>query len=162
MSRKVYFDMDGTLFDLYGKSNWLEMLRTETSGAFVGDFLPEIDKDKFYTICNELLAIGVQIGIISWLPMQASPEYEEICRIEKMEWISKNLPFVSEINIVSYGILKQSCIKKRATEMYLIDDNAEICQMWQTAKQRKAINICKEYTVVEALEDIYNSIMERE
>ena len=44
MSVKIYFDMDGTVFDLYGKQNWLEMLRNEVEGAFIGDWIPEINK----------------------------------------------------------------------------------------------------------------------
>ena len=29
MERKIYFDMDGTIADLYGVENWLEMLINE-------------------------------------------------------------------------------------------------------------------------------------
>lgn len=160
MSIKVMCDLDGTIFNLYGRENWLEMLQNEQAGAFTEDglvnngFLPEIDITKFYQTVNRLMERGVQFSVITWLPMQASPEYEEICRAEKMEWIRKNLPFVSEISIVSYGVPKQNCIKKRAQKMILIDDNIEICKTWETAKQRKAMNVNSNYNIVEALEEI--------
>lgn len=159
MSVKIYFDMDGTVFDLYGKKNWLDLLENEKEGAFVGNFLPEIDLVRFFSAIKELSAYGVQFGIITWLPMQASAEYEEVCRAEKMAWIRENMPFISEFNCVSYGTPKQKCIQKRAQTMYLIDDNAEVCKMWETATQRKALNIDKNWTVVDALEAIIEEVI---
>lgn len=153
MSKKIYFDLDGTVYNLYGVENWLEKLRNEISGAFLeGDFL--VDYENFMSCIEELIRQSYIFGVITWLPMQASPEYEEICRKEKIEWINDYLPFVSEINICSYGIPKQNCIQKRAKEMFLIDDNAEVCKMWETSTQRIAININEEYTVVDALNEI--------
>lgn len=73
---------------------------------------------------------------------------------KKIKWINKYLPFVSEINICSYGIPKQNCIQKRAKLMYLIDDNIEVCRMWETPLQRKAIYIDSEFTVINALNEI--------
>lgn len=154
MSVKVFFDLDGCLFNLYGKENWLEMLRNEQPGAFYGDFLPEIDLNEFYLTISRLQTYGVQFAVITWLPMQASPEYEEICRAEKNDWIFENLPFAQEVSIVPYGIPKQDCIIKRAQRMILLDDNIEICKAWETAKQRKSVQITKDWTVVHALKEI--------
>lgn len=155
MSKKIYFDLDGTLYNLYNISNWLEKLQTEQEGVFIeGNFL--VDYNEFLNIISELTKQGYIFGVITWLPMQASPEYEEICRNEKIQWINKYLPFVTEINITTYGIPKQNSIQKRAKEMILIDDNIEICKMWQTEKQRTAINIDNIYTVIDAL----NSLLE--
>ena len=40
MSKKIYFDLDGTVYDLYNMENWLEKLRSETEKVFTeGDFL---------------------------------------------------------------------------------------------------------------------------
>lgn len=154
MSVKIYFDMDGTVFDLYGKQNWLEMLRNEVEGAFIGDWIPEINKTRFKGAVDILLENGVQFGVITWLPMQASPEYEQICTAEKRRWVAENLPFVTEFNCVSYGIPKQDCIQKRAQKIFLIDDNEEICKTWETAKQRKAVHVTSEYTADKALRQI--------
>lgn len=162
MSVSVWVDMDGTLFDLYGKPNWLEMLTSENPAAFEGDFLPEIDIDELYSICELLLMAGVKIGIITWLPMNASPEYERECAIVKREWVAKNLPFITDVKCQSYGTPKQNAITKRSKIMYLIDDNIEICKTWKTEQMRKAINVDKEFTVVHALKEIYRQILESE
>jgi 5'(3')-deoxyribonucleotidase len=155
MSIKIYFDLDGTIFDLYNKNNWLEYIKSETSGLFAtGDFLEEIDKLKFDETINKLLNIGVEFAVITWLPMQASNEYETICSQEKINWVKENLPFVNEISCLSYGIPKQNAIKKRCQKMYLIDDNSDVCNTWATNSQRIAINVDSDFTVVNALETI--------
>lgn len=160
MSTKVFMDLDGTLFDLYGKENWLELLQSEDPTAFEGDFLPEISINKLFEMVQKLSEFGVIFEVITWLPMNASPEYEKECEKVKTEWVNINLPFISKITCQSYGIPKQNAIDKRAKKMYLIDDNTEICKIWETAKQRTAININKEFTVVNALEKIYKEILE--
>lgn len=158
MSIKIYFDLDGTLYNLYGIPNWLEMLQNEQEGVFLKG--PAIETiDKLIAPVHSLLDIGVQFGVISWLPMQASPEYEEICRQEKLQWIEQNLPFVTEIAITSYGIPKQNAIRKRAQKMYLIDDNADVCRTWDTNKQRKSICVNKDFKASNALVQVYSEII---
>ena len=159
MSIKVYFDLDGTLFDLYGQYDWLYRIENEIEGVFSkGDFLPELDVKKFKEVTTKLLSYGVEFGVITWLPMQASPEYEEICTKEKTEWVKKNLPFVKTICCQSYGIPKQNAIKTRAKIMYLIDDNKSVCETWETAKMRKAVNVSKIYTALDFLIELLNRI----
>ena len=34
MSKIIYFDLDGTLYNLYQKPNWLEDLKEEKAGVF--------------------------------------------------------------------------------------------------------------------------------
>ena len=157
-SVKVYFDLDGTLFNLYGKLDWLETIENEKPGAFKGDFLPEINLECFFNLIRKLSMYGVEFNVITWLPMQASREYEEICTTEKIAWVRENLPFINEITCQSYGIPKQNVIKKRAKTMILIDDNKEVCETWETAKMRRSFNVSKIYTVTDALQEILESI----
>lgn len=153
MSKKIYLDLDGTVYNLYRIENWLPMLRNEENGVFsqdqfIGnyrDFLKEV-----YRLING----GWSFGVITWLPMGASPEYEQVCRKEKEQWINENLPFVNEVNICSYGIPKQNLIQKRAKIMVLIDDNREICEMWDTNKMRKSVNVSKSFDIIMALQSI--------
>lgn len=165
MSITVYFDLDNTLFNLYGKENWLEMLENEKPGVFNAGkenqgFLPELDVKKLYNMIEQCQRLSINFGIITWLPFAASPEYEEICRKEKMEWIDLNLPMITDIKIIPYGIEKQKAITKRSRAMYLIDDNTEVCKAWETAKQRKAFQVSKEFTAIDALFEIYNKVVE--
>ena len=154
-STKIYFDLDGTVYDLYNVENWEPKLRAENSAVFrEGNFIG--DYDRFKSICEKLVAIGVQFGVITWLSMQSSPEYEIECTKVKREWVKKFMPFVSEFNAQSYGTPKQNAIQKRTKTMYLLDDNKEVCEMWKTDKMRKSINVNKDgFTTIEALEMIY-------
>ena len=164
MSIKVFFDCDGTVFNLYGRKNWLEMIENEVAGAFTmcglqnNGFLPEINLEEFYLIINKLKEKGATFSVITWLPMAVSKEYEEICKKEKFEWITKNMPFVSEINITPYGVPKQKFIKKKAKQMYLLDDNENVCEMWRTKQQRIAIKVNNNFTVINALKQILEKI----
>lgn len=151
--KKIYFDMDGTVYDLYGIKNWLEMLRNEEKGAFtLGK--PLVDMDRLKRVCMELIGIEYQIGIITWLPMSASPEYWEVCTREKREWAEKNMPYISEFYALEYGTPKQYAPARRAAEMWLVDDSKEVREMWVTEKQRKAIDANND--IIEALERILN------
>lgn len=149
--KKIYFDMDGTVYDLYGMENWLEMLRNEEKGAFtLGKSL--VDMDKLKRVCIELIGIGYQIGIITWLPMGANLEYCEVCTEEKRNWAEKNMPYISEFYALEYGTPKQYAPARRAAEMWLVDDNKEVREMWITEKQRKAIDANDD--IIKALERI--------
>ena len=141
--------MDGTVYDLYSIPNWLEMFRNEQEGVFTkGCAL--VDMDGLKKLCLKLISIGYQIGIITWLPMGASPEYMEVCTKEKYLWVKNNMPYVSEFYAQEYGTPKQYAPAKRAAEMWLIDDNKEVREMWVTEKQRKAIDANED--ILEALE----------
>ena len=151
---KIFFDLDGTLYDLYGLTNWLEMLRNEQGGAYTTG-QPLFDEDSFYNIISDLQLVGVEFGVITWLAMQASDEYELSTTEEKREWCEKYLPFISTFAAQRYGTPKQNAIDRRHKIMILIDDNPEVCKTWETPKQRKAYCVSKEYTVCDALNDIY-------
>lgn len=158
MTTKIYFDLDGTVYDLYNIENWELKLRSENAdvfneGNFIGDYA------KFIAVCAELIKKGVQFGVITWLPMQATEEYERECAEVKREWVKKFIPFVTEFTVQTYGIPKQNAIIKRAKRMYLLDDNTEVCEIWKTEKMRIAINVNRgELTTIEALEKILDEI----
>ena len=153
MSKKCWFDLDGTLYNLYNIPDWLDYLENEKEGIFTkGELM--VNEEDFTGETMRCMANGWEFGVISWLPMGASPEYEEQCRKEKMEWIKKYLPFVKEINIVPYGVPTQNCIQKKAKTMVLIDDNIEVCKAWDTSKMRKSINVNEHFDVMAALESL--------
>lgn len=165
---KVFFDLDGTLFDLYGKTNWLEMLRTENPLAFDwsdmvnGGFMPSFDYDDFIGICRDLMVdFGVEFNVITWLPMYATKEFEEECTKVKTKWVKTYMPFVKNISCQSYGVPKQLGVVSRSKEMILIDDNLEVCKTWETDKARKYINVTKEYNAFKALSDLYKELYDR-
>lgn len=117
----IFFDMDGTIADLYGVEGWLDCL-------IASDTLPyEIAKplvrlSALARILNRLQKQGYRIGIISWLSKSGSTEYNEAVTEAKLEWLSKHLASVNfdEINIVPYGTPKQN-FSKSASDI-LFDD----------------------------------------
>ena len=105
----IHFDMDGTIADLYGIDNWLEML-------LAGDTYPYENAQPMLRLSalakrlNNLQAQGYQLGIISWLSKSGTDEYNERVAQVKREWLAKHLPSVNwdSINIVPYGTPKSN------------------------------------------------------
>lgn len=157
MRVNITLDLDGTVFDLYGKEDWLYRLENHIAGAFEGSMLPEVDKKQLSELAEKLLEIGVGFDVVTWLPMGATKEYEWICQEEKLEWCRVNLPFIKSIKCVPYGTPKQS-VARGAGRMYLIDDNSQICDEWETKVKRKAFNVNADFTIVNALEKIYKEL----
>lgn len=137
--KKIYFDMDGTVADLYGEKNWLNNLRNEREGSFI-NLRPLIDMNELAMVCHQLMNLGYSFGVITWLPMGASYEFERVCEEEKRAWVEEFMPWVSEFYAQSYGVPKQYAPSKRAAEMILVDDNAEVRAMWNTEVQRSSID----------------------
>lgn len=165
---KVFFDLDGTLFNLYGKENWLELLEKEDPSTFdwIGmdnsGFMPDINYDSFLSICRDLIFdFNVEFNVITWLPMYATEEFEKECAKIKEEWIKTFLPFVKNVCCQSYGTPKQLGIKSKSKEMILIDDNLEVCKVWKTKVNRKYINVTENFNAYNALIELYKELNDR-
>lgn len=103
----IHFDMDGTIANLYGVENWLEMLIAgDTTPYAIAE--PMLRLSALAKRLNNLQAQGYQLGIISWLSKSGTDEYNERVREVKQEWLAKHLPSVNwdSINIVPYGTPK--------------------------------------------------------
>lgn len=105
--KNIYFDMDGTIADLYGVENWLEYLKDENPAPYRAA-APMLDMENFSTILEKLQGKGYTIGIISWLAKNSSAKFNEKITFEKISWLNKYLPNISwnEIHIVEYGTNK--------------------------------------------------------
>lgn len=107
----IYFDMDGTIADLYGVTDWLKMLMN-------GDELPYrlakplVRLATLARLLNELQNNGYTIGIVSWLAKNSSSDYDRKVTNAKYEWLNKHLASVKfdEIHIVKYGTPKQTVV----------------------------------------------------
>lgn len=138
MAKKIFFDMDGTIADLYNEENWLSRLQNEQKGLF-RNLKPIHDKDKLTKIFNDLVELGFEIEVITWTPKNVSQDYIEIVEQEKKEWIQEHFPIIKNIHCLNYGIPKQKAKYKKAKLEILVDDNLEVVEMWNTPKQRKSI-----------------------
>lgn len=123
MATTIFFDMDGTIADLYGVENWLDYL-------IASDALPyEIAKplirlNALARILNRLQKQGYKVGVISWLAKNSNTAYDEKVTRAKKEWLKKHLASVNfdEIHIVKYGTPKQTFAK---TENDILFDDEE-------------------------------------
>lgn len=108
--RKIYFDMDGTIANLYGVDGWLEYLINKDTTPYE-EALPMINFSYLARLLNRLQKNGYTIGIISWTAKNSTVEYDERVAEAKKRWLKKHLPSVhfDEIHIVAYGTPKSTC-----------------------------------------------------
>ena len=123
----IYFDMDGTITDLYGYAGWLDMLHKEDTTPYE-EAAPLTDMNKLNNLLSRFVSLGVTIGVISWSAMNGSKEYNRRTRKAKQEWIKKYLPCVSEFHVVKYGTPKHKV--RKLHESVLVDDNADVRAAW--------------------------------
>ena len=104
----LYFDMDGTIADLYAVKNWLGYLQEQNPYPYE-NAEPMVNMASLARILNRLQKQGYEIGIISWLSDGGSDAYKEEVEIAKRIWLKKHLASVhfNEIHIVKYGTPKE-------------------------------------------------------
>ena len=108
MYKAIYFDMDGTIADLYGVENWLDCLIAGQTKPY-REAKPLVNMRQLAKVLNALKAQGWEIGIISWLAKSGSDEYGDRVAKTKEAWLKKHLGSVDfdEIKIAKYGTPKQ-------------------------------------------------------
>lgn len=129
MTTTIFFDMDGTIADLYGVENWLDyVLASDTLPYEVAK--PLLRLNALARILNRLQREGYHIGIISWLPKGGSDEYNSAVAEVKRNWLKKHLASVNfnEIHIVKCGTPKQM-FAKTANDI-LFDDEKPNRDNW--------------------------------
>ena len=130
MGKTIYFDMDGTIADLYGVEGWEPHLRSENPMPY-REARPMMDVVMFNWYCRILELMGYNLGVISWLSMGSSKSYEEEVTIEKMRWLARHTPSLlnGETHFISYGVPKHTVASDK--QGILIDDSAPVGQEWQ-------------------------------
>ena len=146
----ILFDLDGTLGDLYGRKNWLEELTNEI--PIYEDLKPLVDMEKLNEIAYKLKSVGVDFGVVTWLSMGASENYEFITSMEKYRWCKKYIPFITEFECQPYGTPKQTNYHNR--KCILIDDSAEIRADFETPHRRKTFDANDD--IIAFLTNLYN------
>ena len=108
MKKEIWFDMDGTIADLYGVEGWLDMLLNENARPYE-IAKPLVNMRELAKILNRLIKKGWEIGVISWLAKNGTNDYNKKVANAKMKWLAKHLKSVkfAKIDIVEYGTPKQ-------------------------------------------------------
>ena len=125
----IFFDMDGTIADLYGVENWLDYLINKDAFPYE-NAKALLNLQALARVLNRLHRNGFRIEIISWLAKNSNAEYDEAVTLAKMHWLSVHLGSVScdESKIVSYGICKDT-FRHTDTDI-LFDDEAQNREAW--------------------------------
>ena len=129
MNITINFDMDGTLANLYGVENWLEMLEAEDTTPYA-EAIPMLRLSALAKRLNNLQKHGYQLAVISWLSKSGSDTYNEAVTAVKLNWLAQHLPSVNwdRITIVPYGTPKQNFCETPFD--ILFDDEAKNRDNW--------------------------------
>ena len=146
--RTIYFDMDGTIANLYGVENWLPKLRAEDATPYT-DAEPMVNIADFQLYLSILQNRGYKIGVISWLAKDSSKPYKIAVTKAKKEWLKKTFPDIvfNETHFVQYGTRKDYVAKDK--NGILFDDDDRVRKNWKG----EAINP-NLYDIVETLKKL--------
>ena len=126
MEKKIWFDMDGTIANLYAIEGWLEMLRAYDPTPYA-QAEPMVNMSALARLLHKAQRLGYEIGIISWLSKTSTTEYDNAVTVAKIEWLEAHLPSVewNEVHIVAYGTPKHTICSG-----VLFDDEEHNRNMW--------------------------------
>lgn len=145
VKKMVWFDMDGTIADLYGVEGWLEMLMAEDTAPYA-QAKPLVRMSQLAKLLHRVQAAGYGIGVISWTSKNGSWSYNEEVAQTKLEWLNQHLPSVTwdEINVISYGNAKQAY--RYTDDDILFDDEANNRLVWtgEAYKPNEIMTVLKE------------------
>ena len=127
--RTVWFDLDGTLADLYSVPDWLPKLRASDPSPYM-DAKPMLNFSLLARYLNQLQEKGYKIGIVSWASKGGSRSYNKEVANTKLAWLKAHLRSVQwdRIVITVYGVEKSKYMQN--TDDILFDDNEEIRDSW--------------------------------
>lgn len=127
--RAIYFDMDGTITNLYGEENWLDCLIKEKTKPY-RNAKPLVNMRILGKELNRLQELGYIIGIVSWLSKSGTEEYNERVTRTKIEWLKRHIGTVkwNEIHIVEYGTPKSTVVE--IPNGILFDDEEQNRKEW--------------------------------
>lgn len=126
----IWFDMDGTIADLYGVDGWLEDLQNESTRpyAIAKAIYSTLD---LLTVLAELKMLGYRIGVVSWSAKNSNKEYD--CKVAetKKAWIVKNGLdiMIDKIIVTTYGVRKADTCRPFGAGV-LVDDEKQNRDAW--------------------------------
>lgn len=139
MNKAIYFDMDGTIANLYAVNGWLNDLENENERPYKTAKVM-LNMALLARYLNKLQKIGYTIGIVSWLSKHGTPAYNEKVTNAKINWLKLHLKSVqfNEIHIIEYGTPKEKIVNN--PKGILFDDEKRNRDNWiGTAHDEKNI-----------------------
>ena len=126
MEKKIWFDMDGTIADLYGDPDWLAKLIAYNPEPYA-KAMPLVNMNTLARYLNRLQKQGYEICIVSWLSKNSTEAYEKAVTEAKIAWLKKHLASVrfNQVDIIPYGTPKNE-----GRQGILFDDEAHNREVW--------------------------------
>ena len=129
MTKTLVFDMDGTIADLYGVPDWLNMLRSENPMPYIAA-QPIYNPIELNEIVNYLKQQGWRIVVTTWLSKGSTEVYDLLVKQAKIDWLDRmSFPY-DELHIIKYGVNKADCTKHYGGIQVLVDDSPEVRYSW--------------------------------
>lgn len=127
--RTIWWDMDGTIADLYAIENWLPMLRAEDTTPYM-EAKVMWNMSQLARLMNQVQKLGYKLGIISWTSKGGSELYNIAVDTAKREWLDTHLASVNfdYIYIVKYGTPKSLIMQDE--DDILFDDEESNRDAW--------------------------------
>lgn len=126
----IFFDMDGTIADLYGVPNWLENIVQENPSPYK-TAKPLKDMGKLRKTLIQLKAKGYKVVVITWLSKNSSRDYDTQVRRAKKEWLKDQGFPCDKIHMVKYGSPKHRiALDYKAKENIIFDDDDTVREKW--------------------------------
>ena len=130
MMRTIWWDMDGTIANLYGVENWLDKLCVEDASPYAE---AEVmwNMSQLARLMNRVQQLGYKLGIVSWTARSCSEGYKQAITEAKLGWLKQHLASVrfDTIQIVSYGTPKS--LVMNTEDDILFDDEMPNRENWE-------------------------------
>ncbi len=144
MQKAIYFDMDGTIADLYGVEGWLYDL-THSNERPYAEAKTLLNMNTLAHYLNLLKNEGYIIGVVSWLSKVSDEDYSNRVTAVKKRWLKKHLKSVKfdEIIIAKWGTPKQTLVT--FDKGILFDDEENNRKQWNgiAFDEKNILNILK-------------------
>ena len=128
--RTIWWDMDGTIANLYAVNDWLPKLRSEDPSPYAE---AEVmwNMSQLARLMNRVQKLGYKLGIISWTSRGGSESYNRAVAETKKAWLGQHLASVKfdNIRIVKYGTPKS--VVMDTEDDILFDDEEPNRINWQ-------------------------------
>lgn len=130
MKRTIWWDMDGTIANLYAVENWLPKLRAEDETPYV-EAKVMWNMSQLARLMNRVQKLGYKLGIISWTSKGGSNLYNIAVDTAKREWLDTHLASVNfdYVYIVKYGTPKS--LVMQTNDDILFDDEEQNREAWK-------------------------------
>lgn len=128
-SKVIYFDMDGTLAELYSVDNVFKKLDTFD----VSPYVEAKPIDKYINMLKEYKNNGYKIIILSCLSKITNDGYDRQTVNAKGLWLDKYVgrKYIDERIFIPYTKNKSTYVYKKGI---LIDDDINVCNNWSMGK----------------------------